>query len=132
MVAEMTYRAVYQRDPDGRWIVEIPKLKGCHSYGRTIQQARERIREALGLFVDNSETAEIEDDVRMPAAVKLAVRNAHQMRQQLEKARARVNAAESRAVQRLRNNMKLGHRDAGSILGLSHQRVHQLEKKKAG
>jgi predicted RNase H-like HicB family nuclease len=87
------------------------KVKGCHSYGRTIQQARERIREAPGLYVDDAEAAEIEDDVRMPAAVKLAVRNAHQMRQQLEKARARVNAAESRAVQRLRIHMKLGHRE---------------------
>ncbi len=128
----MTYRAVYEREPDGRWTVEIPKVKGCHTYGRTIEQARERIREALGLYVDNAETAEIDDDVRMPGSVKVAVRNAHQMRQQLEKARARVNAAEWRAVQRLRNNMKLGHRDAGSILGLSHQRVHQLEKKNGG
>jgi predicted RNase H-like HicB family nuclease len=129
MVAEMTYRAVYEREPDGRWTVEIPKVKGCHTYGRTIEQARERIREALGLYVDNADTAEIEDDVRMPASVKVAVRNAQQMRQRLEKARARVNAAELRAIRRLRTNMKLGHRDAGSILGLSHQRVHQLEKK---
>jgi predicted RNase H-like HicB family nuclease len=129
MVAEMTYRAVYEREPDGRWTVEIPKVKGCHTYGRTIDQARERIREALGLYVDNADTAEIEDDVRMPASVKVAVRNAQQMRQRLEKARARVNAAELRAIRRLRTNMKLGHRDAGSILGLSHQRVHQLEKK---
>jgi predicted RNase H-like HicB family nuclease len=132
MVAEMTYRAVYEREPDGRWTVEVPKVKGCHTYGRTIEQARERIREALGLYVDNADTAEIEDDVRMPASVKVAVRNARQMRQQLEKARARVNVAEWRAVRRLRNNMKLGHRDAGSILGLSHQRVHQLEKKNGG
>src|SRR5688572_16132502 len=50
----------------------------------------------------------------------------------LEAARARVSAAEERAVRYLRKTMKLGHRDAGSILGLSHQRVHQLEKKKAG
>ena len=132
MVAEMTYRAVYEREPDGRWIVEIPKVKGCHTYGRTIDQARDRIREALGLFVNHAETAEIEDDVRMPAAVKGAVRNARQMRQRLEMARTRVSAAEQRAVRYLRKTMKLGHRDAGSILGLSHQRVHQLEKKKAG
>ena len=129
MVAEMTYRAVYEREPDGRWTVEIPKVKGCHTYGRTIDQARERIREALGLYIDNADSVEIEDDVRMPASVKVAVRNAHQMRQKLEKARARVNAAELRAIRRLRTSMKLGHRDAGSILGLSHQRVHQLEKK---
>jgi predicted RNase H-like HicB family nuclease len=132
MVADMTYRAVFEREPDGRWTVEIPKVKGCHSYGRTIGQARDRIREALGLFVENAETAEIEEDVRMPAAVKDAVRSAQRMRQRLEAARTRVSAAEERAVRHLRKTMKLGHRDAGSILGLSHQRVHQLEKKKAG
>jgi len=82
--------------------------------------------------VDNAESAEIEEDVRMPAAVKGAVRNAQQMRQRLEAARTRVSAAEERAVRYLRKTMKLGHRDAGSILGMSHQRVHQLEKKKAG
>ena len=38
----MTYRAVYRREPDGRWIVEMPQVKGCHSYGRTIDQARDR------------------------------------------------------------------------------------------
>ena len=132
MVAEMTYRAVYEREADGRWTVAIPKVKGCHTYGRTIDQARDRIREALGLFVNGAETAAIEDDVRMPAAVKVAVRRARQSRQQLETARGRVSAAEQRAVRYLRQRMKLGHRDAGSILGLSHQRVHQLEKQKVG
>jgi predicted RNase H-like HicB family nuclease len=132
MVAKMTYRAVYERGPDGRWTVAIPKVKGCHTHGRTIEQARDRIREALGLFVDNAATAELDDDIRMPAAVRVAVRHARQSRQQLETARERVSAAEQRAVRYLRQHMKLGHRDAGSILGLSHQRVHQLEKQKAG
>jgi DNA-directed RNA polymerase specialized sigma subunit len=82
--------------------------------------------------VNDAETAAIEDDVRMPAAVKVAVRRARQSRQQLETARGRVSAAEQRAVRYLRQRMKLGHRDTGSILGLSHQRVHQLEKQKVG
>ena len=60
------------------------------------------------------------------------MRNAQQMRQRLDEARTRVSAAEERAVRYLRKTMKLGHRDAGSILGLSHQRVHQLEQKKVG
>jgi predicted RNase H-like HicB family nuclease len=130
MVAKMKYRAVYEREPDGRWTVEIPKVKGCHSYGRTIEQARERVREALELFVDDAATAEIDDDVRMPAAVKRAVQGARQARVKLERAKADVAAAESRAVSRLRRDMRLGHRDAGTVLGLSHQRVHQLDTQK--
>ena len=34
------YRAVYDREKDGRWNVEIPAVKGCYTYGRTIEQAR--------------------------------------------------------------------------------------------
>lgn len=126
----MRYRAVYEREPDGRWTVEIPKVKGCHSYGRTIDQARERIREALALFVANAENATIEDDVRMPASVRRAVQGARHARAQLERAKVEVALAESRAVSRLRRDMRLGHRDAGTVLGLSHQRVHQLESEK--
>ena len=82
--------------------------------------------------MDNAETAKIEEDTRLPLAAKGAVRNAQQMRQRLDEARTRVSAAEERAERYLRKTMRLGHRDAGSILGLSHQRVHQLEQKKAG
>jgi predicted RNase H-like HicB family nuclease len=129
MVEIMTYRALYEREPDGRWTVEIAQVKGCHSHGRTIDQARERIREALGLFVDGAARATIVDDVRLPAAVKRAVVGARQARTKLERAKAAVAVAEAKAVGRLREDMALGHRDAGAVLGLSHQRVHQLEKK---
>jgi len=60
------------------------------------------------------------------------VRNVQQMRQRLDEARTRISAAEERAVRYLRKTMRFGHRDAGSIPGLPHQRVHQLEQKKAG
>jgi predicted RNase H-like HicB family nuclease len=55
----ITYTAVYERDADGRWLVEISEVSGCHSHGATIDHARERIREALGLYVDDAETATI-------------------------------------------------------------------------
>jgi hypothetical protein len=32
------------------------------------------------------------------------------------------------ALSVLRKDMKLGHRDAGHLLGLSHQRIHQIEQ----
>jgi len=127
MVKVVTYRAVYEREPDRRWTVRIPDVPGCHSYGRTIAQARERIREALGLFVNNSETAEIEDDVRLPKSVSRQVQAARQLREKVTKeVRERV-AAQRKAVYAIRK-LNLGHRDAGQLLGVSFQRAQKLER----
>ena len=122
------YRAVYEREPDGRWIVRIPQVAGCHSYGRTIDQGRERAREALGLFIDHVDRVELVDDVKLPADVKKLVRDATNLRQKIAEQERAMLAAQMHAVKTLRNKLKLGHRDAGSVLGLSHQRIHQLEK----
>ena len=128
-VAEiMTYRAVYERDPDGRWVVRIPDVPGCHSYGRTIDQARERIREALGLFVNDSTAARIEDDVRLPLGISKRIETAKQLRDRVTRDQREMVRAQRKAVMAIRK-MKLGHRDTGRLLGLSFQRVQQLERR---
>lgn len=126
----MKYRAVYEREPDGRWTVEIPQVRGCHTYGRTIEQARERVREALDLFVENAETAEIVDDVKLPRDLMTEVKRAKRLREKLTREQQLMTAAQAKAVMAMRK-MRLGHRDAGRLLGLSHQRVQQLEKLQA-
>jgi predicted RNase H-like HicB family nuclease len=132
MVAAMKYKAVYTREPDGWWVVDVPQVRGCHSQGRTIDQARERVREALALFVDDAGTAEIVDEIRLPKRVQNDVATTRELRDELAKTRIRLARIEQRAVRRLRKELHLGHRDAGAILGVSFQRIHQLEKKKAG
>jgi predicted RNase H-like HicB family nuclease len=62
----MRYRAVYECDADGRWTVEVPDVQGCHTYGRTIDQARARVRDALRLFVPNADDIELMDEIRSP------------------------------------------------------------------
>lgn len=124
------YRAVYKREEDGRWTVAVPQVPGCHSYGRTIDQARERIREALSLFIDDADNVEIVDDVQLPAGVKKLVRGVVKLRQKVADEERAMVAAQVNAVKALRGMLKLGHRDAGALLGLSHQRVHQLEKRR--
>ena len=124
----MTYRAVFEREPDRRWTVKIPDVAGCHSYGRTIAQARERIREALGLFVNNADTAEIEDDIRLPKSVSKQVQAAKQLREKVTKEEREMVAAQRKAVYAIRK-LKLGHRDAGQLLGVSFQRAQQLERR---
>jgi predicted RNase H-like HicB family nuclease len=121
----MTYTAVYERDPDGRWVVEIPQVPGCHSYGRTIDQARERVQEALGLFVDDAEHAEIKDDVRLPESLRRQLQTMQQLRAKAAKGEVDVRKAQLKTLAALKK-LKLGHRDTGRLLGVSFQRVHQL------
>jgi predicted RNase H-like HicB family nuclease len=40
---------VYEQDPDSDWIVvSIPEVPGVHSQGRTREEAREMVLDALG------------------------------------------------------------------------------------
>lgn len=123
----MTYTAIYEREPDGRWTVDIPAVRGCHTYGRTIEQARERIREALGLYVDDADTAEIVDDIKLPSDIKRSIATAQKMRELAAKMERDMALAQKRAVCKLRE-FNLGQRDTGALLGMSFQRVHQLEQ----
>jgi predicted RNase H-like HicB family nuclease len=54
------YRALLEQDEDGVWIVRIPEVPGCQSDGKTIHEALERLRAALGLFVDDAAEARLE------------------------------------------------------------------------
>ena len=55
------YPAIFERDESGSWLARIPSIRGCHTYGRTLEQARTRLREALGLWIDRPEHAVIEE-----------------------------------------------------------------------
>src|SRR6476619_4645318 len=61
MVEEIvkTYHVAYERDASGWWVASVRELRGCHTQGRTVDEARRRIREALDLFVDDARRAPI-------------------------------------------------------------------------
>ena len=44
---------VIEQDEDGVFIVSVPTLKGCHSYGRTIREAMNNIAEAASLCLED-------------------------------------------------------------------------------
>src|SRR5437016_12411833 len=76
-VGEMTgLKVVFEPDDDGWWSVEIPELKGVRSDGRTLEEARRKIREALASAEDlgwndkRAATAEFIEDVRLPASIE--------------------------------------------------------------
>ncbi len=121
-----SYRVVYELDESGHWTATVPSVKGCHSYGRSINEARTRVREALGLFVRDAERASLVDDVRLPAAVRDLVARARAARVRAERQQAQAMQATRDAARRITGKVGLSVRDTGELLGVSHQRVQQL------
>lgn len=124
-----TYTVEYERDLDGRWVAAVRGVAECHTQGRTIRQARERIREALTLFVGETAAAQatLRDAVKLPKKTQdiLARQRAARARADTEARRATEQTA--RAVREL-TRQGLSTRDAGELLKLSGQRVSQVRR----
>jgi predicted RNase H-like HicB family nuclease len=126
------YRVTYERDESGWWVASVRGVRGCHTQGRTVDEARRRIREALELFVDDARKVSIVDDVKLPSAATKAIRAYASLRRRADEEDRRAARAARRAVRVLRTGkLKMSVRDAARLLGLSHQRVHQLTQAEA-
>jgi predicted RNase H-like HicB family nuclease len=125
MTSSKTYTAIYDYDADDNvWNVRIKGLSGCQTYGRSIRQAQSRIREALAVWLDMS-AAELGVRDQFPAELASVADDVVRARSAAERAGARAQQQTIEAVKAL-TDLGLSRRDAAELLGLSHQRVHQL------
>ena len=130
------YTVRYEKDETGWWVATVKEVRGCHTQGRTIDQARRRIREALGLFIDHADEAELIDDVALPPNARTLLRRVQTTRRRAEEEATKLQISTAEAAKVLTKDVGVSMRDAGELLGLSHQRIHQLltanaRKKKA-
>jgi predicted RNase H-like HicB family nuclease len=124
-----TYTVRYERDESGWWVAQVKESPAAITQGRTIAEARRRIREALALALDDdakAEKAKLIDDVKLPADVRRALVRAQVARKRLEADAAVAQASTTAAIAKLVKELGLSVRDAGELLGISYQRVQQL------
>jgi predicted RNase H-like HicB family nuclease len=121
-----TYSAKAIRSGDW-WAITIPELKGVHSQARRLDQAEAMAREAVSLFLDvPSDSFEVTVVPVLPAAVQADVDKARAVRGEAEERQREAATATARAARELVKGTKLTVREAGQILGVSHQRIAQL------
>jgi predicted RNase H-like HicB family nuclease len=120
-----TYVAVYNRDDtDDAWNVRIKGVDGCQTYGRSLRQAQQRIREALAVWLD-AEPATLAIRDQLPEQFTAVTARVNRSRSAAERATAEAQEQTAQAARTL-SELGLSRRDAAELLGLSHQRVQQL------
>jgi predicted RNase H-like HicB family nuclease len=120
------YTVRYERDETGWWVATVKEVRGCHTQGRTIDQTRRRIREALSLFVKDADEADLIDCIRLPENAQNLLNRLRATRKRAEQEAAKLQEATALAARVLTGDVGVSVRDAGELLGLSHQRIQQL------
>lgn len=121
-----TYTAQLHQEADGRWTVELAEEPRVHTWGNTVTQALARMREAAAMWFDTDEASiELIPAPVLPKTILRTIEQAGQARDQARTAdRVAIDKTRKAAVELARRGLSV--RDAAAILGISHQRVHQL------
>ena len=119
------YTVTYERDENGLWVAHVKGVAGCHTQGRTISQARERIREALTLFDEGAGEATLEDDIRLPGKVRRLITAQRSARSKQKVVEDELRELNIQAARTLTAEVGLSLRDAGELLGASQESVRQ-------
>ena len=110
------------------WAIDVPEVEGVFTQTKRLDQAAEEAAHAVATMLDiRAADVEVVLDVLLPKDVDVVVGNVRTLADDAEKAQRAASAAMRDVVSKLRQAAGLSVRDVGVILGISHQRVAQLE-----
>jgi predicted RNase H-like HicB family nuclease len=55
----VNYTVLIEQDEDGVYIAKVPDIPGCYTQGKNVEQAMERIREAIQVCLEAEELEDI-------------------------------------------------------------------------
>ena len=67
------YTAVFQEEKEGGFSVWVPDLPGCTSQGETFEEALGNIKEAISLYLEDSNVEETSVDFRRQFVVPIRI-----------------------------------------------------------
>jgi predicted RNase H-like HicB family nuclease len=122
------YVVVAQRSGDW-WAVEVPEVPGVFTQAERLSQVEDMAREAIALMLDVPESSfDVEVKPDLPPKARKAMLSFVSSRKEVLAAERQAIVAQQEAVRTLRGQ-GLTVRDVGDILGVSPQRVSQLQRK---
>lgn len=122
------HRVVYRRNASGQWVGTVVGRRRCRGQGRTLRQARQRLRAALARVVEDPFEVDFAEDVRLPPPARARLVRHWKARRRLERETERADLASTQALQALLA-LKLNIKDVGDLLGLSPLKLARLKKR---
>jgi hypothetical protein len=112
-------KIVFEQEGTG-WRASAADLE---AWGRSLSEARRKIRKSLG---STAKKSEIVEDVRLPGTAKKDLERYAEAREKAQAEVANLRQATRSVVSTLTGKFGISLRDASSLLGLSRERVRQL------
>lgn len=124
--AKVSYEVLLSQEDDV-WLIEAAGLQGVRSFGRTVGAAVDNIREAIAAAEDLDEWADLGLVITVDSSdASAALDRLREAKHLEESASAERHEAVMAAIATLRAE-GMSYRDIGTVVGLSHQRVAQLD-----
>ena len=52
-IKELQFKVLIEQDENGLYVASVPELPGCYTQGKTLEEARKRIKEAIKLVLES-------------------------------------------------------------------------------
>jgi hypothetical protein len=121
-----TYRVTVTRE-DGYWVAVAAGLRGGATETRRLSRLEEEVRDLVSWLTDAAaDSFDLTWEYDLPSALATQVVAFAERRDALERAQEAYESAARHAVAEARKE-SISVRDTGALLGLSHQRVQQID-----